>query len=179
VPGWKSLWEGEVRPGHFDGVTSVVTKLFHAVECDVAIFGQKDAQQALLLRRMVRDLDFGLELVVAPIVREADGLALSSRNRYLSPEDRKRALALSRALLASVVRWESGERSPQVLLEAGRQILSNDAPDSIDYFSLLSPDTLECLDDRPLLEGPALLVTAARYGATRLLDNAALGDVWG
>ncbi|MEN9353064.1 MAG: pantoate--beta-alanine ligase [Fibrobacterota bacterium] len=179
VPGWKNLWEGEVRPGHFDGVTSVVTKLFHAVECDVAIFGQKDAQQALLLRRMVRDLDFGLELVVAPIVREADGLALSSRNRYLSPEDRKRALALSRALLASVVRWESGERSPQVLLEAGRQILSNDAPDSIDYFSLLSPDTLECLDDRPLLEGPALLVTAARYGATRLLDNAALGDVWG
>jgi len=179
VPGWKNLWEGEIRPGHFDGVTSVVTKLFHATECDVAIFGQKDAQQALLLRRMVKDLDFGLKLVVAPIVREADGLALSSRNRYLSAEDRKRALVLSRALLACVVRWETGERSPAALLEAGRQILSFDPPDGIDYFSLLDPDTLECLDAREHLDGPALVVTAARYGATRLLDNAALGDVWG
>lgn len=179
VPDWKNLWEGEIRPGHFDGVTSVVTKLFHATECDVAIFGQKDAQQALLLRRMVKDLDFGLKLVVAPIVREADGLALSSRNRYLSSEDRNRALVLSRALLACVVRWEAGERSPAVLLEAGRQILSNEPPDGIDYFSLLDPDTLECLDARERLDGPALVVTAARYGATRLLDNAALGDVWG
>lgn len=179
VPGWKDLWEGEIRPGHFDGVTSVVTKLFHAVECDVAVFGQKDAQQVLVLRRMVKDLDFGLRLVVAPIVREADGLAMSSRNRYLAAEERRRALALSRALLATTMAWEGGERRPAALLAAGRAVLEQEPPDSIDYFSLLDPETLECLDAAARLERPVLAVTAARYGATRLLDNAALGDVWG
>lgn len=178
VPGWKDVWEGEIRPGHFDGVASVVTKLFHAVECDVAVFGQKDAQQALLLRRMVKDLDFGLKLVVAPIVREADGLAMSSRNRYLSPEERGRSLALSRALLACAMAWETGERKPAALLEAGRSALAQEPPDSIDYFSLLDPETLEKLDEVPTLERPALVAVAARYGATRLLDNAALGEVW-
>jgi pantoate--beta-alanine ligase len=178
VPGWNGLWEGEIRPGHFDGVATVVTKLLLSTECDVAVFGQKDAQQALLLRRMVKDLDFGLKLVVAPIVREADGLALSSRNRYLTSEQRRRALALSRALMAAVMAWESGVREPSNLLASGAKVLEADAPDSIDYFSLLDPETLECLDQREALTKPALLVVAARYGATRLLDNAALGAVW-
>jgi len=178
VPGWKDQWEGEIRPGHFDGVTTVVAKLFLSTQCDVAVFGQKDAQQALLLRRIVRDLDFGLKLVVAPIVREADGLALSSRNRYLTPEQRRRSLALSRALMASVMAWESGERETSKLLAAGRSVLQADAPDSVDYFSLLDPETMGCLDDVPTLDKPALLVTAARYGATRLIDNAAMGNIW-
>lgn len=178
VPGWKSVLEGEIRPDHFDGVTSVVAKLFNASGCDVAVFGQKDAQQALLVRRMVRDLDFPLKLVVAPIVREPDGLAMSSRNRYLSPEDRKRALALSRALARSVELWESGERSASEIIAAGWRCLGGDPPDSVDYFTLLDPDTLAVLDDVPSLDSPAILVIAARYGATRLLDNAVLGDVW-
>lgn len=179
VPGWNSVLEGDIRPGHFDGVTSVVAKLFNASGCDVAVFGQKDAQQALLIRRMVRDLDFPLRLVVAPIVREADGLALSSRNRYLSPEDRARALVLSRALKASVALWESGERSPKEILAAGWRALGVTPPDSVDYYTMLDPDTLTALDDVPVLEKPAILVTAARYGATRLIDNAVLGEVWG
>lgn len=178
VPRWNSVLEGAIRPVHFDGVTSVVAKLFHGAEPDVAVFGQKDAQQALLIRRMVRDLDFGLELVVAPIVREADGLALSSRNRYLSASERSRALVLHRALEASVAVWESGLRSPSAILDAGRGELALDPPDSVDYFTLLDPDTLRILDGESRWEGPAVLVAAARYGNTRLIDNAALGEVW-
>lgn len=179
IPGWKSVLEGEIRPDHFDGVTSVVAKLFNASGCDVAVFGQKDAQQALLIRRMVRDLDFPLRLVVAPTVREHDGLAMSSRNRYLSATDRQRALVLSRALRASVEAWEAGERTPEMILAAGWRCLGATPPDSVDYFTLLDPDSLDVLDEAPVLERPAILVTAARYGATRLLDNAVLGDVWG
>lgn len=178
VPGWNSVLEGEIRPGHFDGVTSVVTKLFLSVEPDCAVFGQKDAQQALLIRRMVRDLDFGLKLVVAPTVRESDGLAMSSRNRYLSDSDRRRALVLSRALNASVASWESGERVAGRILSKGLSELSADAPDSVDYFTLLDPDSLAVLDGDAQLAKPAIIVTAARYGATRLIDNAVLGDVW-
>lgn len=178
VPGWKSVLEGEIRPGHFDGVTSVVTKLFHAVDPDVAVFGQKDAQQALLVRRMVRDLDFGLELVVAPTIRESDGLALSSRNRYLSESDRHRALVLSRALAASVALWDSGCRNPSELVAAGRAVLAQDPPDTLDYFTLLDPDSLEVLDSRQRRDEPCILVVAGRYGTTRLIDNAVLGAVW-
>lgn len=179
VPGWNAVLEGEIRPGHFDGVASVVTKLFHAAECDVAVFGQKDAQQALVVRRMVRDLDFALKLEVAPTVREPDGLAMSSRNRYLGAADRARAVALSQALSASVSCWESGERTPRRVLEAGNRCLHANPPDSVDYFTLLDPDTLEVLDDAPSMDNAALLVIAARYGTTRLLDNAVLGPVWG
>lgn len=179
VPGWNSVLEGDVRPGHFDGVTSVVAKLFHASGCDVAVFGQKDAQQALLIRRMVRDLDFPLHLVIAPTVREDDGLALSSRNRYLTADQRSRALVLSRALRASVDLWNAGERSPKEIVAAGWRCLGATPPDSVDYYTLLDPDSLAVLDDAPVLERPAILVTAARYGATRLIDNAVLGDVWG
>ena len=178
VPGWKSVLEGEIRPDHFDGVTSVVAKLFLSVEPDIAVFGQKDAQQALLIRRMVRDLDFGLKLVVAPTVRESDGLALSSRNRYLSESDRKRALVISRALRASVSAWESGERDSRRILSAGKAELAADAPDSVDYFTLLDPDSLQVLDETGNVGNPAILVAAARYGTTRLIDNAVLGDVW-
>ena len=178
VPGWNAVLEGAIRPTHFDGVTSVVTKLFHAVDPDVAVFGQKDAQQALLIRRMVRDLDFGLELVVAPIAREPDGLALSSRNRYLSAADRVRALALSRAVRASVAAWDGGIRDPAGLLSAGRRELQLDPPDSVDYFTLLDPDSLRVLDADAHRDAPSLLVAAVRYGSTRLIDNAALGKVW-
>lgn len=178
VPDWNSVLEGEIRPEHFDGVTSVVAKLFHAVEPDVAVFGQKDAQQALLIRRMVRDLDFGLRLVVAPTVRESDGLALSSRNRYLSPVDRQRALVLSRALRASSSAWNSGCRNPSEVLAAGMAELEANLPDSVDYFTLLDPDSLRVLDADSRRETPAILVVAARYGATRLIDNEVLGPVW-
>lgn len=178
VPDWNSVLEGEIRPGHFDGVTGVVAKLFHATEPDVAVFGQKDAQQALLIRRMVRDLDFGLRLVVAPTVREADGLALSSRNRYLSPIDRRRALAISRALRACVAVWAQGGRNPSEILAAGRRELEIDPPDSVDYLTLLDPDTLRVLDTDDRRDAPAILVAAARYGGTRLIDNAVLGEVW-
>lgn len=178
VPGWNSVLEGEIRPGHFDGVASVVTKLFHAAECDVAVFGQKDAQQALVVRRMIRDLDFGLRLEVAPTVREPDGLAMSSRNRYLSPTDRMRALALSQALNAAVQLWNLGNRTASEILEAGHKALAGNPPDSVDYFTLLDPDTLAVLDSSPCLDESAILVIAARYGTTRLLDNAVLGAVW-
>jgi pantoate--beta-alanine ligase len=178
VPDWNSMLEGEIRPVHFDGVTSVVAKFFHAVEPDVAVFGQKDAQQALLIRRMVRDLDFGLRLVVAPTVREHDGLALSSRNRYLSATDRRRALVISRSVRACVAVWESGGRNPSEILAAGRREIELDPPDSVDYLTLLDPDTLRVLDADGNRETPAILVVAARYGATRLIDNAVLGDVW-
>jgi pantoate--beta-alanine ligase len=178
VPDWNSVLEGEIRPVHFDGVTSVVTKLFHSVEPDVAVFGQKDAQQALLIRRMVRDLDFGLKLVVAPTVREPDGLALSSRNRYLSAKDRLRALVVSRALRACAVLWASGNRTPSEILRAGRREFELDPPDSVDYLTLLDPDTLRVLDFDVRCTAPAILVAAARYGNTRLIDNAALGPVW-
>jgi pantoate--beta-alanine ligase len=178
VPDWNSVLEGEIRPVHFDGVTSVVAKLFHAVEPDVAVFGQKDAQQALLIRRMVRDLDFGLRLVVAPTVREHDGLALSSRNRYLSATDRGRAVVLSRALRAAASAWNNGCRNPSEILSAGRVQIEADPPDSVDYFTLLDPDSLRVLDADLHREMPAILVVAARYGATRLIDNEVLGEVW-
>lgn len=178
VPGWNAVLEGEIRPGHFDGVASVVTKLFHAADCDVAVFGQKDAQQALVVRRMIRDLDFALRLEVAPTIREPDGLAMSSRNRYLSSTDRHRALALSQALNASVHLWNQGVRSASDILVAGHAALAANPPDSLDYFTLLDPDTLAVLDMAPSLDKPAILVIAARYGTTRLLDNAVLGSVW-
>ncbi|HXP90626.1 MAG TPA: pantoate--beta-alanine ligase [Fibrobacteria bacterium] len=178
VPDWNSVLEGEIRPVHFDGVTSVVAKLFHCVEPDVAVFGQKDAQQALLIRRMVADLDFGLRLVVAPTVREPDGLALSSRNRYLSATDRRRALVIIRALRACAAVWDSDNRDPSEILDAGRGEFERDPPDSVDYLTLLDPDSMRVLDGEPTLAGFALLVIAARYGQTRLIDNMALGEVW-
>ncbi len=162
---------GASRPGHFRGVTTVVSKLFHIVEPDVAVFGRKDAQQALVIERMVRDLDFAVEIVVAPLVREADGLAMSSRNKYLSADERQRALSISRGLRQAVALYERGERVGAALCGAVAGEIAA-AAGRIDYVELVARADL-----RPVaqVEGPVLLAVAARFGATRLIDNVFLG----
>lgn len=161
-----TLLEGASRPGHFDGVLTVVAKLLHLTRPDRAYFGQKDAQQLLLIRRMVRDLDFTCDVVGVPTVREADGLALSSRNTYLNPLDREVALTLYRALQAG--RAASGEGASAVR-RAARDVLVAEPLCRADYLVLVDPDTL---DDVPeWYRGEALLAVAARVGTTRLIDN--------
>jgi pantoate--beta-alanine ligase len=163
--------EGERRPGHFRGVLTVVAKLFNAIEPDRAYFGQKDAQQAILIRRMARDLDFATEIVVCPIVRERDGLAMSSRNVYLSPEERKAATVLARALAATSVAWDAGERRSDVLRRIALTVLATEPLAAPDYVSAADPSTLLESD------GPTehlLISMAVRFGATRLLDNVVL-----
>jgi pantoate--beta-alanine ligase len=158
--------EGAERgPGHFAGVCTVVTKLFNVVRPDVAYFGQKDAQQVAVLRRMVRDLDLPVELAVMPTVREPDGLALSSRNVRLSPDERTRALSLSRALRAAETAVAGGERDASAVERAARGALNGVEPE---YLALVDPDSFEpitTVDDR------VLVAVAARIGATRLIDN--------
>ncbi|GAB2963011.1 pantoate--beta-alanine ligase [Nonomuraea fastidiosa] len=160
--------EGAARPGHFDGVLTVVLKLFNLVQPDLAVFGQKDAQQLALIRRMVADLDLPIEILGAPTVREPDGLAMSSRNRYLSDEDRQVALTLSRALRAGAARLTPAEiraEARKVLDEAGPAL-------DVDYLALVDPATfVEVGDD---YEGLAVLAVAARVGTTRLIDNVTL-----
>lgn len=161
-----TVLEGASRPGHFDGVLTVVAKLLHLTRPDRAYFGQKDAQQLLLIRRMVRDLDFTCDVVGVPTVREADGLALSSRNTYLNPLDREVALTLYRALQAG--RAASGEGASAVR-RAARDVLVAEPLCRADYLVLVDPDTL---DDVPeWYRGEALLAVAARVGTTRLIDN--------
>ena len=161
--------EGASRPGHFDGVLTVVTKLAHLVRPDLALFGQKDAQQLLLVRRMVRDLDLGIAVEAVPTVRDADGLALSSRNTQLSPFDREVALVLSRALAA-------GERAapegPSAVRRAARDVLASEPAARVDYLALVDPEDLTDLPEHH--RGPALLAVAAGVGSTRLIDNAPL-----
>lgn len=166
-------WEGEVRPGHFAGVLTVVAKLFHIVLPDVAVFGQKDIQQATLVRAMVRDLDFPLDVVVAPTVRESDGLALSSRNSYLDAAARRRALALSRALFAIRDAWAAGERDAARLLARGRALLEAEPGVAVDYLALAEPETLEPVTTA---EQGTIAMVAARVGTTRLIDNLILGQ---
>lgn len=161
--------DGASRPGHFRGVATVVAKLFHIVSPDKAFFGQKDAAQVAILRRMVRDLNFDLELVVCPIVREPDGLAMSSRNRYLSPEDRKRALVLHRALREVEERVAAGILDSAALLEAGRAFLDREPAFRLDYLRIVNSETLEDVRD---VRGGALVAVAAWVGSTRLIDNA-------
>ena len=159
-------------PGHFRGVTTVVAKLFNSVAPDVAFFGQKDAQQAIVIRRMVRDLDFPVEVEVLPTVREPDGLAMSSRNAYLSPEERGRAAALIRALRAAEAVAESGETRPQVALDAARAELER-AGIEPEYLEAREADGLapaESLNGRPVL-----VAIAARVGRARLIDNLVIG----
>ena len=158
--------EGEFRPTHFDGVLTVVAKLFNILAPDVAIFGEKDAQQLALIQRMVRDLNIPVEIVPAQIVREDDGLARSSRNRYLGPADRERALILSRALRAVA---EAAHEGPAVALEAGRAVFADDQDAQLDYLALVSADTFSPIDEG--FRGEALALTAARIGSTRLIDN--------
>jgi pantoate--beta-alanine ligase len=161
--------EGAYRPGHFDGVLTVVAKLMHLTRPDRAYFGEKDAQQLLFVRRMVRDLDLPVEIVGVPIVREPDGLARSSRNAYLAPDERATARALSRALLAGARAGGSG--APAVRREA-RAVLDATPGIGVDYLALIDPRTLSEIDDA--YAGPALLAVAARVGTTRLIDNTAV-----
>jgi len=171
VEGLSTKLCGRSRPGHFRGVTTVVAKLFHIVEPAKAFFGQKDAAQVAIIRRMVRDLDFPVEVVVCPIVRESDGLAMSSRNAYLSMEERKSALALSRSLAEVRRRFEGGMRETSRLAEAGRQVISGEAGARLDYFEIVDPETLEPV---ARVERPALVAVAAFVGKTRLIDNIVL-----
>ncbi len=162
-----AVLDGVSRPGHFDGVLTVVTKLFALVQPDVAVFGEKDAQQLLVIRRMVSDLDLPVHVVGVPTVREPDGLALSSRNAYLSPADRTAALAISRALRAGAACAGAGAHAVR---QAAGQVLDAEPGVRVDYLALVDPDTLT--DVSPAYEGPALLAVAAEVGGTRLIDNA-------
>ncbi len=163
--------DGASRPGHFRGVTTVVSKLFNIIEPDLAFFGQKDAAQVAIIRRMVRDLKIPVEIVVCPIVREADGLAMSSRNAYLNSDERKTALILRRSLLRAQEVFDRGERNPRNLIEAAKKIFSAEPSVRLDYFQIVDPETLEELDS---VSGPALLAVAAYIGTTRLIDNIVL-----
>ena len=163
---------GRSRPGHFRGVTTVVAKLFHIVEPDVALFGQKDAAQLAILRRMVRDLKIGVEIVACPIVREADGLAMSSRNAYLDAAQRKQALVLHRALNTVRDLFERGERGARVLEDAGKRVVAAEPGGRLDYLEIVDPETLEGV---AVVRGPALVAVAAFVGSTRLIDNVVLG----
>jgi pantoate--beta-alanine ligase len=168
VHGLQDRLDGASRPGHFRGVATVVAKLFAVVAPDKAFFGQKDAAQVAVLRRMVRDLNFDLELMVCPIVREPDGLAMSSRNRYLSPEERQHALALSRALHSVEARIAAGVLDAAALIEAAKAVLTQEPEIRLDYFRIVDPDTLE---DVPDVRRGALVAVAAYVGLARLIDN--------
>jgi pantoate--beta-alanine ligase len=162
---------GKSRPGHFRGVTTIVSKLFHIIEPGVACFGQKDAAQLAIIRRMVRDLKMPVQIVGCPIVREPDGLAMSSRNAYLNPPERKSALVLSRALQQVESQFYSGERNPNHLVEAGKRVFAGEPAARLDYLEIVDPDTLESLNT---VSRPALVAVAAFVGSTRLIDNVVL-----
>ncbi|MGB8215050.1 MAG: pantoate--beta-alanine ligase [Anaerolineales bacterium] len=172
VDGLTRPLEGEIRPGHFRGVTTVVAKLFNAVEPSKAYFGQKDAQQAAVIRQMVKDLDFPIDIVVCPIVREPDGLAMSSRNVYLNPEERQAATVLFRSLCAAQSAYDSGERQAESLRARVRAIVAGEPLARLQYVSCADYDTLEELEK---VTGKALLSMAIYLGKTRLIDNFVLG----
>jgi pantoate--beta-alanine ligase len=167
-----SRWDGAARPGHFTGVLTVVAKLFNIVQPDIAIFGQKDIQQATLIRAMVRDLDFPIQIVVAPTVREKDGVALSSRNAYLSAPDRKRARVLSRAIFTMRDAFDGGERSTAALDALGTAKVNAEPAVKLEYLAVMDPDTLEPV---PVAAPGTVIAIAARVGTTRLIDNVILG----
>ncbi len=164
--------EGAMRPGHFEGVTTVVAKLFNAVQPDEAYFGQKDAQQVAVIRQMVLDLNFPLEIIACPIVREPDGLALSSRNVYLDPAEREAATVLSRALEAAAAAYAKGERSARRLRAEMQRCLAEEPLARVQYVSCAHPQTLEELDGQV---EQALLSMAVYIGKTRLIDNRLIG----
>ncbi len=171
VPGISDRLDGLSRPGHFRGVATVVAKLFHIVSPDYAYFGQKDAAQVAVLRAMVQDLNFPVNLIVCPTVRDADGLALSSRNQYLSPEERTQALALSRSLVTATTQAAKGLHNAAQLKSAILQELQSTPALKIDYVEIVDPTTLEPIAD---LQTGALIAIAAWIGKTRLIDNALL-----
>jgi pantoate--beta-alanine ligase len=164
---------GASRPGHFDGVATVVTKLFNIVQPNLALFGNKDFQQLAIIRRMVTDLSQPLEIVGMPIVREADGLAMSSRNAYLSPAEHRSALCLSRAITLVRSRYAAGEYNAEQLLAAARDLVLAEPAAAIDYLELRDAATLETVSN---VSGSTLLALAVRIGTTRLIDNILLGD---
>jgi pantoate--beta-alanine ligase len=160
--------DGASRPGHFRGVATVVTKLFEIVRPDCAFFGQKDAAQVAVLRKLVNDFDMDVEIVVCPIVREKDGLAMSSRNIYLSQEQRRQALVLRRALMRVQTLPDQGERDAVKLIEAGKQVIAEEPAARLDYFAVVDPNTLDPVVD---VTRGALVAVAAYFGTTRLIDN--------
>ena len=164
--------EGSMRPTHFKGVTNVVAKLFNAVQPHKAYFGPKVAQQAAVIRQMVRDLNFPVDVIVCPIVREADGLAMSSRNKYLEGADRKAATVLFRALSAAKDAYEGGERNAEVLRGKMKEVLEGEPRAQMQYVSCADYDSLEELD---VIKGKTLLSMAVILGKTRLIDNFVLG----
>jgi pantoate--beta-alanine ligase len=159
---------GRSRPGHFRGVTTVVSKLFNIVEPDRAFFGQKDAAQSTIIGRMVRDLNLPVQVVVCPIVREPDGLAMSSRNAYLDAPQREWARVLYRSLMEVQKRFDQGERKARALIEAGSRVFVQEPSAQLDYFEIVDPETLDPVDD---LSRPALVAVAAFVGKARLIDN--------
>jgi len=159
---------GASRPGHFRGVATVVTKLFNIAEADVAYFGQKDAQQVAVIRRMAEDLNMNVKIVAVPIVRESDGLAMSSRNKYLESAQRQAALVLSRSLERAATLLAAGERDSSLIVATVRDLISQEPLAEIDYVSLVDPLTMEGLDR---VETRALLALAVKFGKTRLIDN--------
>ena len=168
VEGISDKLDGRSRPGHFHGVTTVVAKLFNIVQPDFAFFGQKDAAQVSIVSKMVRDLNFDVRIVVCPIVREADGLAMSSRNAYLSPEQRKQAIVLYRALMRVQSLVDRGESNSARLLVAGTQVMAEEPAVKLDYFEIVNNATLDPVSD---VSRGALIAVAAYVGNTRLIDN--------
>jgi pantoate--beta-alanine ligase len=168
VEGLSEKLDGRSRPGHFRGVTTIVAKLFHIIEPEAAFFGQKDAAQLAVIRRMVRDLNFPVEIVACPIVREPDGLAMSSRNAYLNREERVRALVLQRALQEARNHFEGGERSAAKLISAGKEVIAGEPQVRVDYFEIVDPDTLDLVER---ISQRSLVAVAAFVGSTRLIDN--------
>lgn len=166
-------WEGAARPGHFTGVLTVVAKLFHLVEPDLACFGRKDVQQVVLVRRMVRDLNWPIELAVVPTVREPDGLALSSRNAYLTPEERRQAVGLSGALRAAHHAWRAGERGAGAIEQEMRRVLAMHPALAPDYIAIAEPDALTPVKE---VDAATVIALAGRIGRTRLIDNIVLGE---
>lgn len=171
VDGLGEKLDGRSRPGHFRGVATVVAKLFHVIEPEVAFFGQKDAAQLAVIRRMVRDLNFPVEIVSCPIVREPDGLAMSSRNVYLSPEERRRALVLHRSLQEVERAFHRGEQDATALAQSGRIVLAQEPDVRLDYFEVVDPETLDPVE---AIAGKTLVAVAAYVGSTRLIDNVVL-----
>ena len=168
VEGLSEKLDGRSRPGHFKGVSTIVAKLFHIVQPDYAVFGQKDAAQVAVLRRMVRDLNMDVKVVVAPIVREADGLALSSRNAYLTADQRRQALVLYRALKRVEADANSGESCAEKLKNAALSVLASEPAAVVDYVEIVDPETLDPVEE---IGQGALVAVAASFGPTRLIDN--------
>jgi len=172
VTGITQKLEGNCRPGHFRGVTTVVNKLFNIVRPDRAYFGQKDAQQAVIIKKMVADLNMNLEVITCPIVREMDGLALSSRNIYLNPRERQASTVLYRSLMLAQNLYAQGERDAEIIRKEIVRLIKTEELARIDYVSIADPATLDELDE---ITGKALVSMAVKFGKTRLIDNVVLG----